>query len=46
VDLYLKVRLMRRGGMSERKAASHFGISRAREEDDELFGHARISTNG
>jgi transposase len=29
VDLYLKVRLARRGGMSEREAASHFGISRA-----------------
>jgi len=29
VDLYLKVRLARRGGMSERKAASHSGISRA-----------------
>ena len=29
VDLYLKVRLARRGGMSERQAASHFGISRA-----------------
>jgi hypothetical protein len=29
VDLYLKVRLARRGGMSERAAAGHFGISRA-----------------
>jgi hypothetical protein len=29
VDLYLKVRLARRGGMSERVAAGHFGISRA-----------------
>ena len=29
MDLYLKVRLARRGGMSEREAASHFGISRA-----------------
>jgi hypothetical protein len=29
VDLYLKVRLARRGGMSERAAADHFGISRA-----------------
>ena len=29
MDLYLKVRLARRGGMSERAAASHFGISRA-----------------
>jgi hypothetical protein len=29
VDLYLKVRLARRGGMSEREAAGHFGISRA-----------------
>ncbi len=30
VDLCLKVRLARRGGMSERAAAGHFGISRAR----------------
>ena len=29
MDLYLKHRLARRGGMSERAAASHFGISRA-----------------
>ena len=29
MDLYLKVRLARRGGMSERAAAGHFGISRA-----------------
>ena len=29
MDLYLKVRLARRGGMSEREAAGHFGISRA-----------------
>ena len=29
MDLYLKVRLARRGGMSERVAAGHFGISRA-----------------
>jgi transposase len=29
LDLYLKVRLARRGGMSERAAAGHFGISRA-----------------
>lgn len=29
MDLYLKVRLARWGGMSERKAAGHFGISRA-----------------
>ncbi len=28
MDLYLKVRLARRGGMSERSAAAHFGISR------------------
>ena len=30
VDLYRKVRLARRGGMSERAAAFHFGVSRAR----------------
>ena len=29
MDLYLKVRFARRGGMSEGAAASHFGISRA-----------------
>ena len=29
MDLYLKVRLARRGGMSEGAAAGHFGISRA-----------------
>ena len=29
MDLYLKVSLARRGGMSEREAAGHFGISRA-----------------
>ncbi len=29
VELYRKVRLARRGGMSERAAAVHFGVSRA-----------------
>jgi len=29
MDLYRKVRLARRGGMSERAAAVHFGVSRA-----------------
>ena len=29
MDLYLKVRLARRGGMSERAAAVHFEVSRA-----------------
>ena len=29
MELYRKVRLARRGGMSERAAAVHFGVSRA-----------------
>jgi transposase len=37
VDLYLKGRLACRGGMRERKAASHFGISRASVKKKMMF---------
>jgi hypothetical protein len=46
VDLYLKVRLKRRGGMSEREAAGHFGISRASVKKKMMFsvppGYQRV----
>ena len=37
MDLYLKVRLARRGGMSEREAAGLFGISRASVKKKMMF---------
>jgi transposase len=37
VDVYLKVRLARRGGMSEWEATGHFGISRASVKKKKMF---------
>ena len=47
MELYRKVRLACRDGMSERAAARHFGVSRPeREEDASVFGAAGLPTLG